>query len=252
MPSLVFRRDLAVPVTLEIMAPPQDDERGLKELSRKLALALGQREHLDPVDLEGWINAGYQDICSMVYTTDFESVIEFPLQSGKQLYLLPSNVQTSVSGSVTVDDGSIPLSKTSMSHWRSLWEGRGTPSRYFKYGDYIVVWPTPEYAMTMSLTIRSRPALLKRQDDAPMPDPMWDRAILLSARAMAHSDLKEFDVAREVRNEKIAYIRERRDLEALEREGMEGAIQPLRRESDVYGYHDTLRPAKISDGPSWR
>jgi hypothetical protein len=141
--------------------------------------------------------------------------------AGQAMYRLPA-VVSSTQGAALTDsqmmNGGQPLQKVDKAAYREWPVQSGRPEYYFREGELMVLYPTPDKAYSMVLDIRIRPVILTQDTHSPMLGQEWHRPIRLTARQMAFDDLLEFDKALPAENSAISSIRKRNDREATEDE----------------------------------
>ncbi|HEY6019727.1 MAG TPA: hypothetical protein VIY48_07445, partial [Candidatus Paceibacterota bacterium] len=115
---------------------------------------------------------------------------------GQQFYLLPECVGTTLGASV-VDTanyrefGGRPLEKIDLDEWRKRRDVTGEVEAFFRYGNMLVVWPTPLRVRSVALDFRIRPLFLKKETDSPILPVEWHEGVLLNAKVKAYNGLEE-------------------------------------------------------------
>lgn len=186
-----------------------------------LKRALLNRSDIDDDEYDLWINDGYLDVCTSVDLDELKGSLAITTVAGQALYALPY-VVSSTQGAGLIDTtlygGGTPLSKGDKSWYREQDNKSGRPETYFREGDVLVLYPTPDKAYTISLDFRIRPLPLSEETDSPILGQEWHRPIRLSARQKAFDDLQEFDKAMPAENSFVNSVRRRNNREASEDE----------------------------------
>ncbi len=200
-------------------APMQNYGKTLMKLREELFLGLGGRSDASS-RLDAWINDAYVDLVTSLQLDELRSSIVFSTVAGQGLYLMPTVVDTliSVNAPTAGDMQGYPLTKIDLASFRDLETAGGAPRTFFRYGQLLVLWPNPASVWTLNIDFRMRPQPLVADEDSPIVGLEWHRAILLGAKAMAHYDLLENDLAALAENKYLIYVRRRRDRQADEDE----------------------------------
>jgi hypothetical protein len=219
--------------TTTIGQPKTGWGKSLADMEAELAFMLGGRTDVPSDQYRVWINDAYLDVTTSLKLDEQKGSFELLLVAGQPLYLLPPVVH-SIQDIALTDPLSIhggePLGKTDRSAYRGLEDLEGGPKMYFRDGDMLVLYPTPDKTYSITVDFRVRPALLVEDTDCPVLGPEWHRAILLRARANAFDDLREFANAAPAENSAVNTVRRRTDREAAEDEGrVIGSSVPGRR-----------------------
>lgn len=223
MPFLVIDPAAATAVSAGTIGEPKTSEGDtLASMRTWLGRALLGRDDLTNDELDLWINDSYIDVCTSVELDEMKASISFSTVSGQALYLLPY-VVSSTQGAAVIDagliDGGAPIDKIDKTWYREQKNWSERPKYYFRDGDVLVLYPTPEKAYTITLDFRIRPLPLSLDTDSPILGREWHRSIRLGARHKALDDLQEFDKALPAENSYTNSVRRRNDREATEDEG---------------------------------
>lgn len=210
----------AAPVTT-LGSPKVSTGDTLASMREWLKRALGGRDDIAPSTLNEWLNDAYLDVCTSLDIDEMKGSLAIATVAGQALYRLPAVVSSTQGAALTdsqmMNDGQ-PLSKVDKSAYRDWPNRSGRPEYYFREGELIVLYPTPDKAYSIALDIRIRPIPLTLDTHSPMLGQEWHRPIRLTARGMAFDDLQEFDKALPAENSATSSIRKRNDREATEDE----------------------------------
>lgn len=211
----------AAPPALTIGAPKTSVGETLASMTADLKLQL-KRPELDDARIATWINRAYIDLWSSLDLDDSYASYAFNLVPGQPLYRLPPQAATTL-GAALVDDGNPnggwPIDKTDLRTYRMLPVEDGEPYSYFRMGDILVLYPTPEKVQTVVVDFRMIPMDLVAATDSPILSREWHESIVLNARKKGFSALLEFDKVMPAQNEYIQSVRVRKDDDATEQEG---------------------------------
>jgi hypothetical protein len=193
----------------------------LADYRGRLNLQLGARPDLTNGILEAWINDAYIDTCASLEIDELKASLTLTTISGQPLYLLPDVVrairEAGVIDATTYGPlGGRKLSLSDLPQYRRNATLTDEPREYFREGKMLVLWPTPKTARNISLDIWLRPQPLVNDTDSPFIPQEWHLPILLNARSMAHSDLREYDRAAAAENTYVNTVRRKEDPESLE------------------------------------
>jgi hypothetical protein len=222
MPFIVLDPSAAesAPIT-SLGAPKTSEGDTLASMRLWLQRALGGRDDIEQDMLDGWINDSYLDVCTSVDIDEMKGSLAIETVAGQPLYTLPY-VVSSTQGAALIDsglnDGGWPLGKVDKSAYRDWPDKSGRPETYFREGDLLILYPTPDKSYFVSLDIRIRPLPLADDDDSPILGQEWHRPIRLGARQKAFDDLQEFEKAPIAENSYTNSVRRRNNREASEDE----------------------------------
>lgn len=222
MPFTVLDPSLAAaaPVTT-LGAPGTTGAKSLAQLRAALKLGLGNRDDLTDVQLNDWVNEAYLDLVASLRLPELQGSLTLSLVSGQPFYLLPSAVDTILGLTVvdtTLPEGGVPLAKTDKSAYREWEVASARPRRYFREGQMLVVYPTPDRAYTAALDFRLAVVKLSLDTHVPVLAEHWHETLVWNARVKALYTLGEFDKALIAENYFNKLVERRRDREADENE----------------------------------
>lgn len=190
-----------------------------------------------------WINEGYRHLCSMLDLPQLHASWSLDTVVDQPLYKLPIVAAGFESVAAihrvgTVDttnyfQGGTPLDPIDEQKYRTLPDRSDEPSRYFRFGEMLVLWPTPIAARTLVIDGILRPQDLVAATDSPILPPEWHTAIPLAAKAAALRDLREYSAQQLAENDLVAHIRVITDYPAEEKSKRFSRITPIRKWSDL-------------------
>lgn len=210
----------AAPAT-SIGAPRTGYGKSLAVMRAHLQMQLGGRADVTPSMLDEWINDAYIDLATSLKLDELKGSITLSFVAGQPFYSLPASVysiQTVGMVNTLSMQGGRPLSKIDKASFRDLEVSEGEPTMYFREGQMLVVYPTPDRSYSVSVDFRVMPMRLVEDTDCPILSMDFHRAILLRARSDALDDLQEFDKVPSAENSAVASVRRRNDREAAEDE----------------------------------
>lgn len=195
----------------------------LESLTVELDALVAGREDFSEGRIREIINDAYLDLCTALDIID-EGSFGIPTVAGQALYQLPDVVQSITAVSLVLPSAEsltegYPLDKIDLPKYRALVAKDGDPHFYFRMGQMLVVYPTPDAARTLAVDARYRPAKLTQAQHSPVLGLEWHEALKKGARAKLFSAMLEFDKAAAAENEYIALVRRRKDLESEEENG---------------------------------
>lgn len=102
----------------------------------------------------------------------------------------------------------------------------GTPVRYHRFGNKVILRPTPDAVMTLTMDYyKTIPRIVQPTDTSPFHED-WDEAISIGALYRGFRHFGEFDRYQNVRNDFLGLVRSRSTEFELE-EFPEGGINPI-------------------------
>lgn len=221
MPFLVIDPATAAPAPATLIGEPKTST-GDTLLSMRTWLRralLGRDLEDDEYDL--WINDSYLDVCTSIDLDEMKASLAIATVVGQPLYLLPYVVSSTQTASVldtSATTGGFPLAKVDKAWYREQPNKSGRPEAFFRDGDVLIFYPTPDKVYTVAVDFRIRPLPLSDDTDSPIIGQEWHRTIRLGARQKAFDDLQEFDKALPAENSYVNSVRRRNNREASEDE----------------------------------
>lgn len=210
----------AAPVTT-IGEPKVSAGDTLASMRLWLRRALLGRDDLTDDELDLWLNDSYIDVCTSIDIDELKASLGIVTVAGQALYNLPY-VVSSTQDAALIDPGmttgGLPLNKVDKAWYREQQNKSGRPECFFREGDVLVLYPTPDKQYTIALDFRVRPLPLTEDDDSPIVGQEWHRPIRLGARQKAFDDLQEFEKAMPAENSYTNAVRRRNNREASEDE----------------------------------
>lgn len=225
MPFLAISAAAAEPAPVTTLgAPLTSVGTTLTEFEQDLLLMLEGRTDISSAQYKRLINWSYTDLCTSLDIDELKGSLQLTLVPGQPLYALPYAVDFIEEASLvlpkaeSISEG-YPLDKHDLNAYRSAGPSDGDPTFFFRQGDILVLYPTPDKARTLNLDVKVRPQWLVNGTDSPIIPVEWHEAILLGARKRGFSTLLEFDKALPVENEFVGLVRRRTDREAQDDSG---------------------------------
>lgn len=212
----------------------------LLSLKTELLLRLGSRSDIGAGRPEMWINFAYFDIVTSLEIDDMKGSYSFNTVAGTYLYKLPDAVfytdaVSSTDETTYPDAGGLQYELIDLDRYRRLPAttvgtqiNTAQPLSYFRYAKMLVLYPTPSLVSPVAVDFLIRPGKLVADGDSPILAYEWHEAILLLARAKAHSALLEYDLAEIAHNEYINFVRRKLDKGAQEQKGTNAQVTPVR------------------------
>jgi hypothetical protein len=212
----------AAPVTT-IGAPTIGNGMSLAAFDDELNAMLVGRTDVGPARRRLWTNMAYTDVATSLKLPELIGSIEVPLVADQFLYGLPPAVYSIISVSMIDDDedteyGGRPLEGSSLNAFRSRQMLTGRVREFFRSGQMLVVWPTPEVGGTMVVDFRIRPTWMSADAHCPILYVEWHEGILLKARHKAFHALQEIELSMAANNDFIQFMRSRQSQDAVEEE----------------------------------
>lgn len=226
MPHIALDRTQAeAAVTTTVGAPVPLNGMSLENFDDELHAMLIGRTDTSSTRRRLWINMAYSDLCTSLKLEEVRASIEIPLVADAFMYRLPSAVYAIIAASVIDDDedpdyGGRPLEKSDLVAFRSHPLADSRPREYFKHGDMLVIWPTPEVAGSLVIDFWIRPTWMTVDAHCPILYSEWHEGILLKARHKAFIALQAYDQSMIANNDFVQFMRSRQDVRAIESETM--------------------------------
>lgn len=223
MPFINFDPADAVAVASTAGEPLTDTGDTLASFVAELKLLQEGRSDVDPARYKKYINYAYQDLCGSLKLEELIGSQRFDTVAGKALYLLPPAIRSTRAVSI-VDptdyvSGGAPLRKRDVFWYRVQADASDDAvTDYFRYGNFLILYPTPASAKSINLEFRVRPDPLVNDDDSPILPIEWHEGILLLADSKFHRAVGEPELALEAENNYIRWVRRKLDLAADEQE----------------------------------
>lgn len=184
------------------------------ELKEELDKRLGGRSDVSNTRLGSWVNQGYIDLASSLRLDQLEASFELSVVADQPFYLLPDNVfaiQEVALNEESVPLEGRPLDKIDKNKYRALPDTfGGFPKAFFRYQKILVLWPTPDQSMSVTVDAQILPAKLEGDTNSSILGIEWDEAILLASRWKGFDALLEFEQGILAKNAYLNYVRERK------------------------------------------
>jgi hypothetical protein len=227
-----------------LAAPLTSVGETLDSLRDELVAMLGNRTDVTPTRATGWVNRAYRDVCSSVTNIpELRSSYDFSTVVSQPFYAIPKELghieKVSLGDLDTYPSyGGRELVKTDIGGYRRARLFEGSIERYFRHGSTLVLYPHPDSVVTMVVDFIIRPADLTAPTDSPIIPPEWHEAILLLARAKAHSGLLEFAHAKDALADYNSWVAARVDRDAEERVSPMAQVVLVRKKRQLYRDHN--------------
>jgi hypothetical protein len=235
MPYTVLDPALAQPMTQVIGAPRVNVGITLNALVEELDALLLRRADIPSERLELWLNEAYIDLATSLELDELRVGLSIELSAEQPLYRLPPNLTITEEVAVLGALRGFPLEKIDLRTYRALEEQLGAPKLFFRQGDMLVLWPSPDrlgYLLVVDGLMAPLPMTLASH--SPIVGPEWHEGIKLLAKQKAYSALMEYDKALEAGNDYVQFVRRRTDRKSREERGrivgssVPGRIEELR------------------------
>lgn len=190
------------------------------------------RNDVDDTRWNKWINQAHRKLVSMVTLQEFSGSLGINTVASQPFYLLPQAVgyikKISLTDTVYYSRGGIDFQRIDLDYYRRLPVRTGQPEMYFRHGDMLVVWPTPNTVDAVTIDFRVRPVDLTLDTHSPIVPLEWHEALGLKARHIAFRALQIFDKAAIAQNDFVTAVREIEQMEGGEDSDLEAQISPVR------------------------
>ena len=180
----------------------------LSDMRDELLLRLGNVTSLNSTRLTLLINLAYKDVAMSYEFPQLKQMVTASLQQNDWLISLPSDcfaiysVKNQTNGGKIVKSSDIVLDNLAPG-------STGPPEAYRRIGNMLELWPPLDQAYTILLTYCRYFNDLSQTTDSPLISPVYHEAILMKATAKGFRALFEYQKAREVDNEFVAFMRSR-------------------------------------------
>lgn len=194
------------------------------DLENELGDLLMDRSDVEPERLQRYINLAYTDMVTSLKIAEMRASISLVTVADQPFYLLPGAV-FAIEGAAIIEEGEAflesgrPLAVSDLSSYRGRPLRSAPVTEFFRHGDMLVLWPTPEGVATVALDFWVRPDWLEDPADCPILGLEWHEGILLSARHKMLAALQEWEASMIAQNEYVSFVRKRMDVRAVEDEG---------------------------------
>lgn len=233
-------------------APLVDTGATLGSMRTELIQSLGNRTDIPSSRIDFWINQGYLDLASSLKIETLFGSFMLNTVAGQPLYRLPTAVASTRMVSV-IDETSYPtykgrrLDKSDLSEYRNARDLTEAPRGYFRDGNLLVIYPTPDKAYALAVDFKIRPTKLTADNHSPVLPEEWHEAIILSALEKGYRRLMEFEKALAIQNELVGFVRRKQDEMAEEDTGRVIQSSLPSRYSDIFR---SLTPQQLREDGS--
>ena len=194
--------------------------------------------------LGGWINREYSTLSAMLELNELNASVEIALVADQPLYLVPDVLAWITwfgnEDAVNYRDGGRGFEMIDLQTYRMLPDSSAftvsslLPSKYFRFGKMLVIWPTPDIATTAVLDFRVRPRILVNDYDCPILPPEFHSPLYDMSEARAMRKLGMRSEGDRAYNDALASLRPLLNTDAQEKDAMHMAMQPIRRKIQLY------------------
>ena len=205
-------------------APLSDEGMTLAELDAELNLALINRPDVNSTRRRLWLNLSYVDMVTSLEVDDLDENFQVDLVVGQPLYLLPSGVFSIKHASfmdAADERGGYPLEKADLKSYRARPVCDDDPIEFFRYKSILVVWPTPNRVMPLSVDVRIRPEFMTADNHSPILGVEWHESLLLNARKKMFQMLQEHEASLIANDQYVSTVRDKQDQKQLDDDGKE-------------------------------
>lgn len=219
-------------------APLTSVGKTLSKLQTDVAAKVKNRADVDPSTLTTAINDAYQEMSAELDIEELTGAqVSFTATIGQASYKLPVAVfalDVVQYVDATLSNGGYPLWKIDEQKYFRLEVAHGVPTHYFRFQNYLVLWPTPNAACKIAATFDIRPQNLVNPTDSPIFDAQWHLALVHKARAILLELLDDATGAAQAQNAYLNSIRPKINKASRETQGSYMTISSPRRRSDLF------------------
>lgn len=244
MPFIALDPAVAAPAPVTTLGAPRVNYGlTLADLSAELSKMLGRRDDVDSDRLELYVNLGYVDLVTSIETGETDGSLMLDLVAEQPLYMLPDVVAAILSMAVvdpeeTIDYGGRIITPIDIRSYRMSRVALGKTQQYFRHGDMLVAYPTPEFEGEAVIDFRMRPVFMTDPTHSPFLGVEWHEGVLLAARWKMFAALLEVGMAISAQNDYVNFMRRRVSMTGVEKQQSVGRSEVIRSERQL-----TRRPA---------
>ncbi len=207
----------------------------LINLRKSVRRATGQDElDLEDPDLDLLLNITYWEIQEKFHIRETESSTIFLANAGQREYLLPPSFESLRIAAITdpTNGQHTKLERISIKEYEDIYnqdvESRGTPTKYFRGDNSIILWKTPDQEYTITIHYRTK---LDDLSDA-TPDPQlprsWQEMLKAGAIYRAFYENSDYDKGNKAKAHYIQLIQSAVPVESKEEwDSSTAGVQPL-------------------------
>lgn len=234
MPFIALDPAVAAPAPVTTLGAPRVSYGlTLADLSAELSKMLGRRDDVDTPRLEMYVNLGYVDLVTSIETGETDGSFVLDLVGDQPLYLLPDQVAAILSVAIIdpdepIDYGGRLLESMDRNTYRMHRIMVGKAHHYFRHGNMLVAYPTPEFEGEAVVDFRIRPDFLTAANHSPMLGVEWHEGVLLAARWKMFAALLEPGMAIAAQNDYVNFVRRRISMTGIEKQQTVGRSEVIR------------------------
>lgn len=239
MPYIVLDPSLAAAAPAVTYGLPETSAKhpagkSLLALRTRLRLELGNRSATDlPSSMtDEWINDSYLDMTSGMEFAENKKSFQIAAIAGQPFYLLPATVDGVRSVAVydpTSTDLAVgqALEKSDSFKFRRRPAQSGDPVEWFREQQMLVLWPTPDRDLTLTVDVKIKYAKLAADTDYPAIDDGWHEPLFQGAKVRGWEALQNDNKALLANNRQTALISRKDDKDGRDQDDMFPAMRPV-------------------------
>lgn len=213
----------------------------LAAIRSEMLLELSSRSDVDTARLNKWINWGYRSLCAMLTPTELKGAFSILTVASQPFYLLPVQVRSIKLISIrtaSIRAGGvelIPMDEDEYIRQPDLPTSVSTswPTKYFRYGRMLVLWPDPRAVYTLDINYMIRPDDMTADNHSPLLPVEFHEPLLFHAKAKAWRSLRNYQEANIASNDFLAALRPLIDTDGEEKQQQPRGLTVARRVSDL-------------------
>lgn len=161
----------------------------LSDFRDELEVHFGERD-IGEGPLNRWTNFAYLELCTGVDFEILDADHEFDTGSGDRDYTGPTTPLTIKLLRNTTQDEALTWAPKE-EFFRLTWTKTGTPKRWTRHIDDILLWPTPTTIHAMIAVYKKTPTILALDADKTVLQAGWDQAISMLSTHYGYMSLGE-------------------------------------------------------------
>lgn len=206
--------------------------KSLLAMRDRLRRELGNRSTTDLPDtvVNEWINDSYLDMTGGMEFAENRKSFSFSTVAGQPFYLLQSTVDgvRSVSGyDPATDTIGTALEKSDSFKYRKRPTQDGDPLEWFREQQMLVLWPTPDSELTLTVDVQILYTKLSADTDYPAIEDKWHEALFQGAKARAWEALQNDAKAELANNRQARLISRKDDKDGRDQDDMYPTMRPV-------------------------
>lgn len=206
--------------------------KSLLSMRTRLRVELGNRSAVDLPDatVDEWINDSYLDMTGGMEFAENKKSFSFTTVVGQPFYLLPTTVDgvRTVSGyDPSTDTVGTALEKSDAFKYRKRPTQDGDPLEWFREQQMLVLWPTPDRVLTLTVDAKILYAKLALDTDYPAIEDKWHEALFQGAKARGWEALQNDTKAELSNNRQARLISRKDDMDGRDQDDMYPSMRPV-------------------------